>query len=91
METLKGVIPTQPLAMTCTYFIAKDLKIQNSEVFANLQENKNSKLFDGRFDGVALKVIREYPNGDKLTIVTTKIEVRDVQDAIKLPSYPFQE
>jgi hypothetical protein len=87
-ENLNAIMPVDPLTMSCTYFIAKDLKILNAGVFARLQENCNSKLFDGRFDGLALRVIREYPNGDKLVIETTKVEERDIQELIKLPDYP---
>jgi hypothetical protein len=77
--------------ISCNFYIAKDLKITNPESFARLQGYHNSRLIDGRFSGIALKVIRENSNGTRMVIEATKIEERDMQNFIKLPSYSFQD
>ncbi len=89
MEYMKSFINIKPDTLSCTYYIAKDLKILNPEIFADLQGNHSTKLIDGRFSGIALKIIQEYLNGDKMIIEAISVEKRDMQDLISLPPYPF--
>jgi hypothetical protein len=77
--------------VSCNFYIAKDLKISNPEPFARLQGYHNSRLIDGRFSGIALKVIRENSNGTTIVMEVTKIEEGDIQNFIKLPSYSFED
>lgn len=91
LASLNEFLPVNPLTVSRTYFIARDLKVMNSAILAGLQENRNTMLFDGRFNAVALKIIEVFPNGDTLIVNTTKVEERDVQEEIKLPSYPVRE
>ncbi len=92
MEYMKSYIDTsKPDTLSCTYYIAKDLKVSNSEIFARLQGNHNSKFLDGRFSGIALKVIVKKSSGIKIIIEATKVEKKNVQDIIKFPDYPLQK
>jgi hypothetical protein len=77
--------------VSCNFYIAKDLKISKPESFARLQGYHNSRLIDGRFSGIALKVIRENSNGTRIVMEVIKIEEGDMQNFIKLPSYSLQD
>lgn len=77
--------------VSCTYYIAKDIKVLAPEIFAKLQGNHNSKIIDGRFSGIALKIIRENSKGTRTIIEATKVEKRSVQHSIKLPLYTLQK
>jgi hypothetical protein len=89
-EDIQDIIGPVTDALSCTYYIAKDLKIKNPKRFAKLQENHSTSLLDGRFEGLALKIILEHTDGEKLVVMGTKIELKDVQDVMTLPPYPFQ-
>ncbi len=84
LEFVNEVIgPTSPDTLSCTYYIAQELKIYKPDVLAKLQGNGNTKLLDGRFTGVTLKVVQRHTTGESLIIETTKLERMDVQEIMK--------
>jgi hypothetical protein len=90
LEDIREIIGDVSDTLSCTYYIAKDLKIKNPKNFAKLQGNRSTNLLDGRFDGVALKIIMEHTNREKLVMMATKVEKRNVQEVMVLPPYPFR-
>jgi len=74
MSYMNNYISTRsPDTLTCRYFIARDLKIANPVRFAKLQGNHNTKLLDGRFTRVPLKIITQKANGSQVIIEAIKI------------------
>ena len=79
----------EPDTLNCTYFIAQELKIANADKFARLQGNHNTKLLDGRFAAIPLKVIMEMTDGSKIIIEATKVEARSVAEFFDWSKYKF--
>lgn len=79
MSYMNNYISTHsPDTLTCRYFIARDLKIANPVRFAKLQGNHNTKLLDGRFAGIPLKIITEKADGSSIVIEAIKIAKEEV-------------
>lgn len=81
---------SHPDTVSCTFYIARYLKAPNQKKFAELQGNNNSKIIDGRFSGVTLKVIMSFSDGQKIVIDIKSIELREISDLVKLPPYAFK-
>jgi hypothetical protein len=62
------------------YYISKSHKISNVKSFSVLQGNRNTKLIDGRFDGIPLKIEINRNDGSRTTILATHIETRNVDE-----------
>lgn len=71
--------------LNCEYFISTELKLSKPEVFARLQGYRNTKLLDGRFEGIPLKIITTNSNGFRLVIEAVKIEERKIDDFVRIP------
>jgi len=69
------------------YFISKHYKIINIKTFAILQGNRNTKLIDGRFEGVPLKIEIKRGDGSLTTILATKLESRNVDEFLDWPTF----
>jgi hypothetical protein len=91
MRYMKSFFEIKPDTVTCTFYIARNLKAPNQKKFAELQGNNNGKIIDGRFPGITLKVIREHTDGQKMIIEIQSIEKREMNDFIKLPPYAFKD
>lgn len=71
--------------LNCEYFISTKFKLNKPEVFARLQGYRNTKLLDGRFEGIPLKIITTNSNGFRLVIEAVKIEERKIDDFVRIP------
>ncbi|MBL7842553.1 MAG: hypothetical protein JNK44_01725 [Cyclobacteriaceae bacterium] len=70
--------------LTCEYYISSKLELSKPEAFAKLQGYRNTKLLDGRFKGIPLKIITTNSNGNKLIVEAVKIKQIKV-DFMKIP------
>ncbi|MFM9837913.1 MAG: hypothetical protein ACKVOQ_06590 [Cyclobacteriaceae bacterium] len=66
--------------LTTKYYVSKDYKIQNVKAFAILQGNRNTKLLDGRFEGVPLKIEIKRQDRSQTTILAVNVEVRSIDE-----------
>ena len=71
--------------LNCEYFISTELKLCKPEVFARLQGYRNTKLLDGRFEGIPLKIITTNSNGFRLVVEAIKIDERKIDDFVRIP------
>jgi hypothetical protein len=90
MSYMKSISDFKPDTVSCTFYIARGLKAPNQKKFAELQGNNNSKIIDGRFSGITLKVIMGFSDGQKIVIEIQRIETRKMSDLVKLPPYAFK-
>jgi Domain of unknown function (DUF4412) len=90
LETIKEIINAPPDTLACMYYIAQELKINKPKVLAKLQGHGNTKLLDGRFEGITMKVIQKHTNGESLLMEVVKLEKADVEEKIKFSSYTTQ-
>jgi hypothetical protein len=90
MEYVKDMLGNLPDTVSCTYYIAKDLIIPHSDIFAALQGNHNSLILDGRFFCIPLKFEMKRGNGIVITIHAVKVEHGDMTKKLRLPDYPIQ-
>jgi len=80
-----------PDTLTRRYFIARDLKINDPVRFAKLQGNHNTKLLDGRFAGIPLKIITRKADGSEVAIEAIRIETNGVSIFDILKKFTFEE
>ncbi len=79
-----GDIKTDTL--TCTYYIAPEVKILSAKFFSVLQGNNNSLLLDGRFESIPLKVVVLRSNGIKIVIEATRVSRKEITNSFLLPA-----
>jgi hypothetical protein len=73
--------------LTTKYYISKDYKIPNVKTFAALQGNKNTKLLDGRFECVPLKIEIKRSDKSQTTILAIHVEMRNVDEFLDWSSF----
>jgi Domain of unknown function (DUF4412) len=90
LKTIKEIISVAPDTLACMYYISQDLKINNPKTLAKLQGYRNTKLLDGRFEGITMKVIQKHTNGESLLMEVVKLEEANVEEKVKFSSYTTQ-
>jgi len=76
--------------VSCTYYNSVNSKVFNLKVFTALQENRNSLLLDGRYEGLPLKVIIKRQDNSQLVIECLEVKQMSIDDFVKLPTYKFE-
>jgi len=76
--------------LSCTYYVSKNLRVFHPEKLALLQGNINTKILDGRFKGIPLKIIIKRQNKSMLVIECVDLKIQNVDEVIKLPDLPFK-
>ncbi|HEY0652995.1 MAG TPA: hypothetical protein VGD65_07700 [Chryseosolibacter sp.] len=70
-----------------TYYLSKSKEIQNIGTIALLQGNYNTKILDGQFKMLPIRITMVFEKGKVLTIEAVRIEPDDFDPAEKFKNY----
>jgi len=62
------------------FYIGKEFNSPCLKEFAALQGNRNTKLLDGRFEGIPLKIVIKRTNGSLTTIQAINVQKKNVEE-----------
>jgi hypothetical protein len=73
--------------LTTRYYVSPDLVVPCIKEFAALQGNRNTKLLDGRFEGIPIKIMIERTNGSRTLIEAQNIVRKNVDEKFNFISF----